>query len=100
MVRLTDAAIDERQLRRKLLHGIPERRRKPKMRLVMVAAAASLLAVLIGYETTRISSGPGNPDEQTVIHDPGENVILVLREGGDPIYVAMDRSPGMNGGER
>ena len=66
----------------------------------MVAAAASLLAVLIGYEATRVPPGPGIVDEQMIIHDPGENVILVLREGGDPIYLAIGRSHEPNGGAR
>ena len=96
----TEPAIDERQLRRSLLNRIPDRRPQRRVRLVMVAAAASLLAVLIGFEATRVQPGPGVADEQMVIHDPGENVILVLREGGDPIYVAIDRSARMNGGER
>ena len=96
----TEPKIDEDQLRRNLLARIPERRRQPRVRLVMVAAAASLLAVLIGYETTRVPPGPESAVEQLVIHDPGDNVILVLREGGDPIYVAIDRSRGTNGEDR
>jgi hypothetical protein len=96
----TEPSIDEGQLRRNLLARIPERRRQPRVRLVMVAAAASLLAILIGYESTRVPPAPGIAAEQAVIHDPGDNVILVLREGGDPIYVAIDRTERANGGVR
>jgi len=67
---------------------------------VWVAAAASLLAVLIGLETTRVRPGGSGVEEQAVVHDPGDNVILVLREGGDPIYVLIDRSENTNGGDR
>lgn len=88
----TEPKLDERQIRRILLNRIPDRRRQPKMRLVMVAAAASLLAVLIGMETLRAPSDPVMAEVPAVVHDPGENVILVLREDGDPIYVAIDRS--------
>ena len=96
----TEPAIDERQLRRNLLTRIPDRRRQPRLRLVVVAAAASLLAVLIGFETTRVPPGPVVIEEQAVVHDPGDNVILVLREDGDPIYVAIGRSHETNGGDR
>ena len=96
----TEPAIDERQLRRNLLTRIPDRRPQPRLRLVLVAAAASLLAVLIGFETTRVPPGTVVFEEQAVVHDPGENVILVLREDGDPIYVAIERSGETNGGDR
>ena len=96
----TEPAIDERQLRRNLLTRIPDRRPQPRLRLVLVAAAASLLAVLIGFETTRVPPGPGVFEEQAVVHDPGGNVILVLREGGDPIYVLVDRGENSHGGGR
>jgi hypothetical protein len=68
--------------------------------LVLVAAAASLLAVLIGFETTRVPRQPEVVEDSGVVYDLGENVILVLREGGDPIYVAVDRSQDANGGVR
>jgi ferric-dicitrate binding protein FerR (iron transport regulator) len=96
---LTEPAFDENQLRRNLRARIPDRRPQRRVRLVLVAAAASLLAVLIGFETTR-SPIPMIVEEQAVVHDPGENVILVLREGGDPIYVAIDRSVNPYGGGR
>jgi hypothetical protein len=28
--------------------------------------------------------------DETVVHETGPNVILVLREGGEPIYLATD----------
>ena len=96
----TEPAIDENQLRRNLLTRIPDRRSQPRIRLVLVAAAASVLAVLIGFEATRVPPGPVAFEEQAVVHDPGDNVILVLREDGDPIYVAIGRSHETNGGDR
>jgi len=96
----TEPAIDERQLRRNLLNRIPDRRPQRRLRLVLVAAAASLLAVLIGFEATRVPPGSGVFEDQMLVHDPGDNVILVLREGSDPIYVAIDRSHATNGGNR
>ena len=86
---LTKPAIDERQLRRNLLARIPERRHRTRSRLVLVAAVASILAVFIGIETTREPQPPVVTDE-AVVHETGANVILVLREGGEPIYVATE----------
>jgi len=87
----TEPAIDERQLKRNLLDKIPEAKPPVRPRLVFVAAAASILAVLIGFETTRRLQLPAIADE-TVVHETGGNVILVLREGGEPIYIATERN--------
>ena len=94
-----EPAIDDEQLRRNLLDRIPNRRPRQRARLALAAAAASLLAVLIGLESTRrppslpIVEGPTE-----IVHETGDNVILVLREGGDPIYLAVDRSQELKGG--
>ena len=82
-----EPSIDERQLRRNLLQRIPDRRPRPRGRLVWMAAAASILALVIGIETTRRPQ-PSVVPEDTVVHETGANVILLLREGGEPIYVA------------
>ena len=95
----TEPAIHEDQLRRNLLARIPDPRPQHKLRFVLVAAAASLLAVLIGLETTR-SPVPVISQEQAVVYEPADNVILVLQEGGDPIYVLIDRSERTYGGDR
>ncbi len=87
----TEPAIDERQLKRNLLQRIPDRKSRTRSRLVLVAAAASLLAVLIGVENTRHSRPPAFADGD-VVHETGTNVILVLREGGEPIYIATEAS--------
>ena len=87
----TEPAIDERQLKRNLLARIPEPRHRTRIRLVLVAAAASILAVFIGLETTRRPQPPAIADE-AVVHETGANVILVLREGGEPIYIATEPS--------
>ena len=87
----TKPAIDERQLRRNLLQRIPDRKSRPRSRLVLVAAAASLLAILIGVENTR-HARPPDFSGGTVVHETGTNVILVLREGGEPIYIATEAS--------
>lgn len=85
----TEPSIDERQLRRDLLQRIRDRRTRPHHRLVWVAAAASLLALVIGIETTRRPL-PLTASGDSVVHETGANVILVLREGSEPIYLATD----------
>ena len=85
----TEPAIDERQLRRNLLARIPDRTPRTRSRLVLVAAAASLLAVLIGLENTRQPRQPVITDGE-IVHETGANVILVLREGSEPIYIATE----------
>ena len=85
----TEPVIDERQFRRNLLRRIPERKSRTRSRLVLVAAAASLLAILIGVESTRHPRPPAHSDG-AVVHETGANVILVLREGAEPIYVATE----------
>jgi hypothetical protein len=87
----TEPAIDERQLKRNLLQRIPDRSSRTRSRLVLVAAAASILAVLIGIERFRNPRPPAFPDD-AVVHETGANVILVLREGGEPIYIATEPS--------
>ena len=80
---------------RHALHGppdrMPDRRSRPRTRLVLVAAAASLLAVLIGIESSRRPRGT-IATEESVVHETGANVILVLREGNEPIYIATESS--------
>jgi len=85
----TEPSIDERHLRRNLLGRIPDRRPRTRSRLVLVAVAASLLAVLIGLENTRQPTQPVIAGGD-VVHETGANVILVLREGGEPIYIATE----------
>ena len=86
-----EPAIGEEQLRRNLLERIPDRRPRPRVRLALVAAAASLLAVLIGIESTRRPPSPPIVERPTeVVHETGNNVILVLREGADPLYVLTE----------
>lgn len=85
----TKPAVDERQLRRNLLQRIPDRRRRATGRLVLVAVAATLLVVLIGVDTLR-RPHPGDVSPEGLVHETGPNVILVLREGAEPIYVATE----------
>ena len=95
-----EPAIDEEQLRRNLLDRIPDGRPRSRARLALVAAAASLLAVLIGLESTRRPPPPPIAEGPAVVHETGDNVILVLRENSDPIYIAVDRSENTTGGRR
>jgi hypothetical protein len=85
----TEPDIDEIQLKHNLLAKIPDRMPRIRSRLVLVAAAASLLAVLIGLENSR---QPRQPvfSRAEIVHETGANVILVLREGREPIYVATE----------
>ena len=92
-----EPALDERQLKRNLLERIPGPRSKKSTRLVMVAAAASLVALLIGYEPTRQPVMPPVVDAPEIVHETGPNVILVLLENAEPIYVLTgpsDRNTG------
>ena len=68
--------------------------------MALAAAAALLLAVLIGVETNRKPPAPARVEVPEVVHETGENVILVLREGGNPIYIAVDWSENTTGGRR
>ena len=88
----SEPKLDERRLKMNLLERIPERRSSRTTRLVLVAAAASMLALLIGYESSRqpITLPTVGPPE--VVYDTGPNVILVLREGAEPIYVLTEPS--------
>jgi hypothetical protein len=94
-----EPAIDEQQLRRNLLARIPDRRPRPRARLALVAAAASLLALVIGIETTRRPQ-PQIISGEEVVHETGGNVILVLREGSEPIYLATEAPSTGNGEEQ
>lgn len=82
-----DPTLDEIQLKRTLLEKIPDRRKRPAPRLVLVAAAASLVIVLIGIETIRHPAISVSPDEWSAAHEIDEGVVLILREGKEPIYV-------------
>jgi hypothetical protein len=95
----TEPAIDEQQLKRNLLERISEPKSRTRSRLILVAAAASLLAVFIGIESTRRPQPPISVDE-AVVHETGSNVILVLREGAEPIYVATETTIDNAGGLR
>jgi hypothetical protein len=95
----TEPAIDERQLRRNLLRRIPDPRPRPRRRLVWVVVASSLLALVIGIETTRRPQGP-IVTEHAVVHETGANVILVLREGKEPIYVLTEPTENDEGEKR
>lgn len=88
--------IDENRLKRELLERIPERRSYRRARLVLAAAAASMLALLIGYETSRQPISVPNAEPPEVVYETGPNVILVLREGAEPIYVLIE-SPRADG---
>ena len=92
----TEPSIDERQLKRNLLSRIPDKRPRTRSRLVFVAAAASLLAVLIGLENTRQPRQPVDLNGE-LVYETGPNVILVLREGGEPIYLATETRNGETG---
>ena len=87
----TEPSLDEQQIKRNLLDRMPDRRSRPRTRLVLLAAAASLLAVLIGIESSRRPRGT-IATEESVVHETGANVILVLREGNEPIYIATETS--------
>jgi hypothetical protein len=96
----TEPAIDEDQLRRNILARIPERRRQPRVRLVLLAAAASLLAVFLGIESNRHTGAPQPAQSTAIVHETDRGVILILREGKEPIYVLTGSSENHEGGDR
>jgi len=87
----TEPKLDERGLRRELLERLPEKRSNRTTRLVLVAAAASTLALLIGYESLR-QPAPPPVEASEMVYETGPNVILVLREGAEPIYIVTEPS--------
>jgi ferric-dicitrate binding protein FerR (iron transport regulator) len=95
----SEPSIDEQQLRRNLLERIPDHRPRMRGRLLWVAAVASLLALVIGIESLRRPQ-PSFVSGEAVVHETGANVILVLREGSEPIYFATGTSTTRNGEER
>jgi hypothetical protein len=86
-----EPAFDERALKARLLDRIPRSRPQIRPRLVLAAAAASLVAVLIGFDAVRRPPDMMAVEEPAGVHETGANVILVLQEGGEPIYLATDR---------
>ena len=87
----TEPTIDELTLKRNLLQQLTPRRTRTKTRLVFATAfAGSVLALVIGLNTMRVTVPPAAQTETSVVHEVGENVILVLREGGEPIYLATE----------
>ncbi len=95
----TEPKIDERRLKMDLLERIPERRSSRTTRLVLAAAAASTLALLIGDESSRQPISLPDVEVPEVVYETGPNVILVLREGEEPIYVLTEPST-RDAGER
>lgn len=96
----SEPSIDEAQLGKNLMDRLPDRRSRHRTRLVLVAAAASLVAVLVGLESIRQPPAPAPVEDLGMVHETGENVILVLREDGDPIYVLLESAAGGRGGRR
>jgi hypothetical protein len=87
----TEPAFDENALKARLLDRIPEPRPRIRPRLVLAAAAASLVGVLIGFDAVRRPPVMMTVEEPAEVHETGDNVILVLQEGAEPIYLATDR---------
>lgn len=86
----SEPKIDERRIKRELFERLPENPSNRTTRLVLVAAAASMLALLIGYESSRQPVAPPAADVPEMVYETGPNVILVLREGAEPIYVLTE----------
>ena len=86
----TEPAFDEKALKARLLDRIPKPQPRIRPRLVLAAAAASLVAVLIGFDAVRRPPVMVAVEEPSGVLETGDNVILVLREGGEPIYLVTD----------
>jgi hypothetical protein len=63
-------------------------------RLVLAAAAATLVALVVSFDTLRSPSIQPVEAAPEMVYETGENVILVLREGADPLYVVTDSRQG------
>lgn len=85
----TEPAISEVELRRILRTRIEGHRRTPRLRVAVVAAAASAIAVFVALQSARHPPTPPAASPE-VVYETGGNVILVLREDGPPIYVVKD----------
>ena len=55
-----------------------------------------MLALLIGYESSRSPAPLPVAVAPEMVYETGPNVILVLREGAEPIYV-LTEPPGVDG---
>jgi hypothetical protein len=55
-----------------------------------------MLALLIGYESSRQPVAPPPAAATETVYETGRNVIIVLREGAEPIYV-LTEPPRANG---
>ena len=96
----SEPSFDERRLKANLRQRLPERRSPRSTRLVLVAAAVSMLALLIGYESSRPPVAPPAAAATELVYETGPNVILVLREGAEPIYVLTEPPRADGEGER
>jgi len=86
----SEPSFDERRLKANLRQRLPGTRPSRSVRLVLVAAAVSMLALLIGYESMRQPLSPPAAAATEMVYETGPDVILVLREGAEPIYVLTE----------
>jgi hypothetical protein len=86
----TEPTLDEAGLKRAVMERTRNRHPRRRAPLVLAAAAASMLAILIGFESTRRQPDLATVERATVVHETANNVILVLREGKTPIYVLTE----------
>jgi len=92
----TEPATGDAQIRGAILDRLPERRSRTRVPLALAAAAASVAALLIGLQSTRQPPTPHVFEVPEVVYEVGDNVILVLRDDGPPIYVLTEPT-GVNG---
>jgi hypothetical protein len=87
----TEPRIGDVQFRKALLDRLPDRRpRFPVPVALAVVAAFFLVVLLFEFEYTRQPVGPHFVEAPEVVYETGDNVILVLRDDGPPIYVVKD----------
>lgn len=87
-----DPTIDEAQLKRNLFERTRDRRPRHHAPLVLAAVTASLIVIFIGIESTKQPVAPQISEPHDIVYEASENVILVLREGADPIYLLTEPS--------
>jgi hypothetical protein len=95
-----ESRIDEERLRASLPMRLPSRRRRAT-RVILLAAAAGLVLAFVGLTTLHVSRGPvGGPfpqERSTIVHHLDDNVVLLIAEDSEPLYIVLADVPAEKG---
>jgi hypothetical protein len=96
----TESGIDEDRVRAVLPMRLPSRRRRAT-RVLLLAAAAGLVLAFVGLTTLHLSRGPaGGPlpqERSTIVHHLDDNVVLLIAEDSEPLYIVLADVPAEKG---